>query len=210
MIAEARITWPTVRRIKFISRITVATILTDAIESAVPRKSDVIRRLLGSGSIESGRASPSATPQVKGMMMPAIEAMADAPPVRRTSFRSVSMPVRSKSIRTPNCEMASSMAFCSFAAGKIACCQSGASAPSTEGPSTRPAINCPITPGCLIRIMASPSSRPTIISNTSCAKNTNSDGLCSLSAAKAGVTSSVGLKKSAAAAPRRRANDGRT
>ena len=97
-----------------------------------------------------------------------------------------------------------------FCGGKDRVLQSGASAPSREGPSTRPAINWPITPGCLIRIMASPSSRPTSISTTSCAKNTNSDGLCSLSAAKAGVASSVGLKASAAAAPRRRASDGRT
>ena len=47
MIAEARMTWPTVRRMKFISRTTVATILTEAIDSAVPRNSDVIRRLPG-------------------------------------------------------------------------------------------------------------------------------------------------------------------
>ena len=131
MIAEARITWPTVRRIKFISRITVATILTDAIESAVPRKSDVIRRLLGSGSIEFGQGFAERNPASEWHDDAGNRGEADAPPVRRTSFRSVSMPVRSKSIRTPNCETASSMAFCSFAAGKIACCQSGASAPSS-------------------------------------------------------------------------------
>ena len=39
-------TWPTVRRRKFISRTTVATIFTEAIDSAVPRNSEVIRRLL--------------------------------------------------------------------------------------------------------------------------------------------------------------------
>ncbi len=78
IMAEARMIWPTLRRRKFISRITVATILTEAIESAVPRKSDVISRLPGSGSIESGSASPSATPQANGTMMPAIEAIADA------------------------------------------------------------------------------------------------------------------------------------
>ena len=60
MMAEARITWPTVRRMKFISRITVATILTEAIDSAVPRNSEVISRLPGSGSIQSGSACPSA------------------------------------------------------------------------------------------------------------------------------------------------------
>ena len=55
MIAEARMTWPTMRRMKFISRTTIATILTEAIDSAVPRNSEVISRLSGSGSIESGR-----------------------------------------------------------------------------------------------------------------------------------------------------------
>ena len=35
------------RRMKFISRTTVATILTEEIDSAVPRNSEVIRRLLG-------------------------------------------------------------------------------------------------------------------------------------------------------------------
>ena len=46
-MAEPRITWPTVRRRKFISRTTVATIFTDAIDSAVPRNSEVISRLPG-------------------------------------------------------------------------------------------------------------------------------------------------------------------
>ena len=45
MIAEARMTWPTVRRMKFISRTTVATIFTEAIDSAVPRNSAVTSRL---------------------------------------------------------------------------------------------------------------------------------------------------------------------
>ena len=49
MMAEARMTWPTTRRMKFISRTTIATILTEAIDSAVPRNKAVISRLLGSG-----------------------------------------------------------------------------------------------------------------------------------------------------------------
>ena len=59
-MAEPRMTWPTLRRMKFISRTTVATIFTEAIDSAVPRNSDVIIRLLGSPIMESGRNSPSA------------------------------------------------------------------------------------------------------------------------------------------------------
>ena len=58
------------RRMKFISRTTIATILTEAIDSAVPRKSDVTSRLEGSGSIASGSISPSATPQANGTRMP--------------------------------------------------------------------------------------------------------------------------------------------
>ena len=59
MIAAATMTWPTVRRRKPISRTTIATILTDEIDSAVPRNSVVISRWSGSGSIVSGSNSPS-------------------------------------------------------------------------------------------------------------------------------------------------------
>ena len=74
-------TCPTTRRMKFISRTTIATILTDAIERAVPRNSAVISRLPGSGSIASGSISPSATPQTKGMTMPMSDANTAARPV---------------------------------------------------------------------------------------------------------------------------------
>src|SRR6185437_15830528 len=96
MIAEARITWPTVRRKKFISRITVATIFTDAIESAVPRKSEVMRRLPGSGSMESGSASPSATQNANRVVMVASDEMIDEPRVRHTAFGTVLKIVRVK------------------------------------------------------------------------------------------------------------------
>ena len=55
MIAAATMTWPTVRRRKPTSRTTIATILTDEIDSAVPRNSVVISRLPGSGSIVVGQ-----------------------------------------------------------------------------------------------------------------------------------------------------------
>ena len=48
MIAEATITCPTSRRMKRISRTTMATIFTEEIDSAVPRNSEVIRRRSGS------------------------------------------------------------------------------------------------------------------------------------------------------------------
>ena len=43
MIAEATMIWPRLRRMKFISRTTIATILMEEIESAVPRNSDATR-----------------------------------------------------------------------------------------------------------------------------------------------------------------------
>ena len=133
MMAEARITWPTVRRMKFISRITVATILSEAIDKAVPRNSDVISRLLGSGSMASGSASPNATPHRNGTAMPVSEANSEARPLWRAIFKSVSMPVRSSSMRMPNCAIASIIAFCSLAAGNSACWKSGTRAPKHGG-----------------------------------------------------------------------------
>jgi hypothetical protein len=44
MMAEATSVIPIFRRMKFISRATIATILTDAIDSAVPRNIEVTRR----------------------------------------------------------------------------------------------------------------------------------------------------------------------
>ncbi len=54
MMAEATMTWPTVRRRKPSSRTTRATIFTEEMESAVPRNKEVMKRLPGSGSTESG------------------------------------------------------------------------------------------------------------------------------------------------------------
>ena len=121
MIADAMMTCPTIRRMKFISRTTIATILTDAIESAVPRNSDVISRFSGSGNMLSGNISPSTTPQTKGMTMPISEANNEARPVCRTSLRSVSIPVSKSSSKIPNCAIASIIAFCSGVFGKSAC-----------------------------------------------------------------------------------------
>ena len=117
--------------------------------------------------------------------MPASEAEIAARPVRRTSLRSVSMPVSRSSSRMPSWATASSIAFCSSAAGNSACCRSGRDCAEHEGPSMRPAISWPMTAGCLMRSMASPSRRPTRISSRICATNSNSDGACGGSAAEA-------------------------
>ena len=135
MIAVATMIWPTLRRMKFISRTTTATIFTEEIDSAVPRNSEATSRASGCGSRLSGRNSPSAKPQMKGTTMPATEIAIAALPTLRTSLRSVSMPVSSSSSRMPNCAMPSISAFCSGAGGKIACCASGHTQPNSEGPS---------------------------------------------------------------------------
>ena len=54
MIAEATMIWPRLRRMKCISSMTIATILIEEIDSAVPRKSDVTSRFSGAGSRLSG------------------------------------------------------------------------------------------------------------------------------------------------------------
>ena len=59
---------------KFISRTTIATIFTEAIDSAVPRNSAVIRRLSWPGSMCSGRNMPSVTPQANGTTIPIADA----------------------------------------------------------------------------------------------------------------------------------------
>ena len=147
MIAEARMIWPRLRRMKFISRTTMATILTEEIDSAVPRNSEVISRLSGSGSSESGSSTPSATPQANGTAMPVSEMLIAARPTRCTSLRSVSMPVSSSSSRMPNCEIASIIAFWPWSGGNSACCSVGperARAPTARAGGRRAA--CPSPP----------------------------------------------------------------
>src|SRR5499427_7624756 len=118
---------------------------------------------------------PSAKPQMNGTATPATEMLSAALPTFRTSLRSVSIPVSSSSRRMPNCAMPSSMAFCSGAFGKMACCKAGQSTPSTEGPSTMPPSSIPMTDGWPMRFMTSPRRRPTSISVMSCTRKMTSD-----------------------------------
>ena len=147
MIAEATMIWPRSRRMKFISRTTIATIFTEEIDSAVPRNSAVTSRASGFGNNESGSNSPSAKPQTNGTAMPAAATVTAARPTRFTSCRSVSIPVSSSSIRMPSCDTASIMLFCSGVPGNSACCAAGQIRPSTDGPSKIPPMSCPITAG---------------------------------------------------------------
>jgi len=102
--------------------------------------------------------------------------LAAARRTRRTSARSVSMPVSSSSISTPSCATALIIAFCVGSGGNSMCSAAGQSAPRTEGPSSRPPTSWPITAGWPMRCMASPSRRPTVIRATIWAIKTTSDG----------------------------------
>ena len=111
MIAAATMTCPIVRRRKPTSRTTIATILTEEIDSATPRNKVVISRLPGSGSIVSGNSSPIAKPHTNGKAMPQMEMLNAARRVRLTTDRSVSIPVSSSRSKTPSCATASIIAF---------------------------------------------------------------------------------------------------
>ena len=123
---------------------------------------------------------------MNGTATPVSEMLSAALPTVLTSLRSVSIPVSSSSRRMPNCATPSSMAFCSGALGKMACCKSGHTTPSTEGPSTMPPSNMPMTDGWPMRFMSSPSRRPTSINATSCTRKMTSEApVLAPSAAKA-------------------------
>ena len=160
MIAAATITWPTVRRRKPTSRMTIATIFTDEIDSAVARKSVVISRLPGSGSTASGSSSPSPKPNRNGMATPQIEVLNAARRELRTTDRSVSIPVSRSRSKMPNCATASIIAFWLASAGNSTCSPAGHNSPSTDGPRRIPAINWPMTAGWPRRTISSPISRP--------------------------------------------------
>ncbi len=84
-IAEATMIWPRSRRMKFMSRTTMATIFTEEIDSAVPRKIEVTSRASGFGNSSAGKNSPSAKPQANGSATPAAETVIAARPTRFTS-----------------------------------------------------------------------------------------------------------------------------
>ena len=174
-MADATMIWPMSRRMKFISRTTMATILIDEIDRAVARNNAVTKRDCGSGRIESGSISPSAKPQMNGNATPAAATATAARPTRRTSRRSVSIPVKSNSIRMPSWETALIMLFCSTVCGNSVCAASGQSRPSTEGPSRTPPSNWPITAGWPSFCMTSPSPRPTSSRIASAPKKTASE-----------------------------------
>ena len=145
MMAVATMIWPRSRRMKCISRTTIATILMEEIDSAVPRNNDVARPL--PPSKDFGPNWPSAKPQAKGKAIPHSAMANTAHPDLRTSLRSVSIPVSSSSIRMPTCDRPSIMPFCASFLGKMKCCAWGQTQPNREGPRTIPASKVPISAG---------------------------------------------------------------
>ena len=159
MIAVVTMSWPRLRRMKFISRTTMATILMEEIDSAVPRNSDGTSRSPPLNRM-AGPNWPSKKPQAKGKAMPHSATASAAPPDLRTSLRSVSMPVSSNSIRMPICDRPSIMPFWVSSLGNRKCWASGQSQPNRDGPRMIPANRVPISDGWPMRCMASPNSRP--------------------------------------------------
>ena len=132
--AAATMSWPTLRRMKFISRTTVATILSEEIESAVPRNSAATRRLPASGSRASGSSMPTAKPRTNGTAMPLSDTLSACVRSRQASPRSVSMPASSSRNRMPSCEMPLIMACCSGSTGRCSCSAPGATAAEDRRP----------------------------------------------------------------------------
>ena len=118
-IAVARIIWPMSRRMTPISISVMATILTDEMESAVPRNSAVTSGLSWVGMTSLGSAKASATPQANGTAMPDSDDEITARVRCRTRARLVSMPVSSSSSRMPICDTASIMVLSVLSSGKI-------------------------------------------------------------------------------------------
>ncbi len=136
-IAEAMITWPTVRRTNPRSRTTSATIFTEEIASAVPRNSAVMARLPGSAAW-----SPAAARRAQcrtGTADDAAQRDAHRGPARIAKHRQIGLHAgHEQQQQDAELRHASSIAFCSRLAGNSACHAAGASAPNTDGPSSTP------------------------------------------------------------------------
>ena len=118
--AVARMSWPRFRRWKPESRMIMATIFTDDTARQVATNSAVSSRRLGSGSTASGRSWATRKPAANGKSIPHADEKNAVRRMRCSSRRSVSMPLSSSRSSTPNCDMPSTIAFCSGVPGKIA------------------------------------------------------------------------------------------
>ena len=205
MIAEATMTWPTLRRMKSISRTTIATIFTEEIDSAVPRNSEVTSRCSGSGSSASGSNSPSAKPQTNGTAMPATETLIAA---RRdlAHQREVGLHAGEQQ-QQQDAELRDAVEHRLLRRARrkqrvLRLRPEQRRTPRAEQQCRRAAA--PITAGWPIRCISSPSPRPSAISSTICTSKSNSDGRAAFSAAKAGVAEKSAKQRAAPASTGRR------
>ena len=148
MMAVATMIWPTLRRMKFISRTTIATIFTEEIDSAVPRKSDGDQPRSGCGSRLSRAGTRRArSRRVKGTTMPvteiAIAARADLAHQPEVGLHS------GQQKQHEDAELGDAVDHAALGgiAGNKSASALGQSAPSTELPTRTPASNCPIDRG---------------------------------------------------------------
>ena len=153
-----RITTPMFRRIRSRSvRMRAITGIAE-IESAVARKSAKINRWSGAHQQAIGqRPSRARTRSTNGITMPSTRRVergaSEVPQARRGRSRG---PSSSRSQIMPSQAITSRIWNCSGSRGKSASCRSGASMPSTDGPSSTPAVSSPITGGWPRRRKISP------------------------------------------------------
>ena len=161
-IAEATMIWPRSRRMKFISRTTIATIFTEEIDSAVPRKIAVTRRASGFGSSASGSISPSAKPQMNGSADAGggdrHGGAADPLHQLQIGFHAGQQQQHQNAELRHRIDHALLLGACPGTARAARAARSGR-APTARAKA--PPMSCPITAGWPIRCAASPISRPT-------------------------------------------------
>ena len=163
MIAEATMICPRLRRMKLISRTTIATILTEEIDSAVPRNSEVIRRWSGSRQqrLRQELAEREAAGERDG---DAGERDADRRAARPCApARQVGLHAGEQQ-QHQDAELRDRRRSCSSAracAGKIACCSLRPERAEHRRSEQEAGEQLPMTAGWPMRCMTSPNRRPT-------------------------------------------------
>ena len=167
MIAEATMIWPTLRRMKFISRTTMATILTEEIDSAVPRNSEVTRRACGCGSSESGQELRRARSR-RRTARDAGERDADRRAADLAHQREIGLHAGQQQ-QQQDAELRDAVDHAPSARASSERARAARRARARRTPTGRAGCRravAPITAGWPIRCMTSPRPRPTAISST--------------------------------------------
>jgi hypothetical protein len=114
---------------------------------ATVMKSANVSRCPSSPMNSSGRIHPSPNPKTSGTTRLPAATNTDERPSEARSLRSVSKPVTTSRKAAPIQETARRSPLCTGSAGKSQAYTSGASPPSTDGPTIRPAASSPTTAG---------------------------------------------------------------